>query len=266
MLVPRWALNGRNPATSQCERGAEQKRRRLAEAETRESSERDFEAYGEPIHNVLEFRYLGRVLTAREDDWLAVVGNLGKARKSWERLYRVLGREGAHPKVSGNFYKAVAQAVLLFGAETWVLTQRMKKALDIFQSRLARRLTGKQPWQKEDRSWDYPLLEEALSEAGLEGIQKSTTRRQNMVVKYIATQPILDLCEWATRRPGERVSRLWWEQSGIDLEGERKLAAESTTRSEMESDREPNGVAGGEEESQGASRSSGPEWSGAEEG
>ena len=67
------------------------------------------------------FKYLWRVLTAGDDDWFAVAGNLGKARRSWGRLYRVLGREGADLKVSGTFYKAVAQAVLLFGAETWVL-------------------------------------------------------------------------------------------------------------------------------------------------
>ena len=55
MLIPRWDLNGRHPTTAQCERGEERKRRRLAEAETRESSERAFEAYGEPIKNVLAF-------------------------------------------------------------------------------------------------------------------------------------------------------------------------------------------------------------------
>ena len=32
MLVPRRTLNGRHPATSQCARGAERKRRRLMEA------------------------------------------------------------------------------------------------------------------------------------------------------------------------------------------------------------------------------------------
>ena len=48
-LVPRRALNGRHLATAQCARGAERKRQRLAEAETRESSERAFEAYREPI-------------------------------------------------------------------------------------------------------------------------------------------------------------------------------------------------------------------------
>ena len=42
--------------------------RRLAEAEMRESSERAFEAYGELLKNVMAFRYMGRVLTAVDDD------------------------------------------------------------------------------------------------------------------------------------------------------------------------------------------------------
>ena len=117
-----------------------------------------------------------------------------------------------------------------------------------------RRLTGKQPRINKDRIWYYPPLEEALGRAGLEGIRKSIKRRQNTFAQYIATRPILDLCERATRRQGARVSRWWWEQAGIDLERARKRAAESTTRSETEleeeSDREPNGVAGGEDESQ----------------
>ena len=35
-------------------------------------------------------------------------------------------------KVSGHFYKTVSQAVLLFGAETWVITPRMGRDLDSF--------------------------------------------------------------------------------------------------------------------------------------
>ena len=46
-----------------------------------------------------------------DDDWLAVVGNLGKARKSWGRLSRILSLEGADPNVSVNFYKEVAQVL-----------------------------------------------------------------------------------------------------------------------------------------------------------
>ena len=122
MLVPRQALKGRHPSTAQYARGAERKRRRIAEVEMRENLKRAFEANGEPLENVLAFRYLGQVLTAGDNDWLAVVGNLGKAGKSWGRLSQILIREGADPKASGNVYKVVAQAVLLFGAETWVIT------------------------------------------------------------------------------------------------------------------------------------------------
>ena len=184
---------------------------------------------------------MGIVLTAGDNDWLPVVGNMGKSRKIWGRLYQVLVQEGAYPKVSRDFYTAVAQAVLIFGAETWVLTPRMEKALDSFQSRFARRITGRQPRRKKDRSWDYPLLAGALREAGMVGMRTSITWRQNTVAQYIATRPILNLCERATWRPGAQVSRRWWDQAGIDLGGARKWAAESTTISETESKEDSGG-------------------------
>ena len=52
----------------------------------RENSERAFEAYGAPIESVTDFKYLGRILTATDNDWTVVVGNLGKSRRSWGRL------------------------------------------------------------------------------------------------------------------------------------------------------------------------------------
>ena len=94
---------------------------------------------------VSKFRYLGLLLAATDDDWPAVAGNTRKAWVSWGRLARVLGREGADPKVSRSFYTAVTQQFLLFGAETWVLTRKMESAFDAFQGRVAGRLTGRQP-------------------------------------------------------------------------------------------------------------------------
>ena len=105
----------------------------------------------------------------------------------------VLGREGADLKVSRTFYIAFTQAVLLFGAETWVLMSRMEKVLDSLQSRVARKRVGRQPRGKKDRMWEYPPMAEALREAGMVGIRTSITRRQNMFAQYIATRPILDL-------------------------------------------------------------------------
>ena len=52
-------------------------------------------------------------------------------------------------------------------------------------------------------------------------------QRQNVVTQYIATQLLLDLCEAAERKQGERVGMWWWEQEGIDLTGSRETMEEA---------------------------------------
>ena len=111
----------------------------------RDSTERAFEAYGKPLEMVSMFKYLGWVMTTGDDNWTAVVGNLVKARKSWGRLLRILRREGADKRVLVNFFKAVVQAVFLFGEETWVITPRIERNLESFLHGAARRITIKQP-------------------------------------------------------------------------------------------------------------------------
>ena len=271
MQVPRKALNGRHLGTAQCAKGVERKRRRLAETEKRENSERAFRAYGQKMEAVTDFRYLGWLLTATDDDWLAVAGNIKKAQRSWRRMAKVLGREGEDPKVSGTFYIAVTQQVLLFGAETWVLTAKMKKALDAFQGREARKLTGRHPQRGRDGEWYYPSLAGAMKEAGIVWIRTLILRRQNTVAQFIATRPILDLCEKSNIRPGAQVTRRWWEQTGIDWKGSRERAdasveaadpgtkalTDSKSGADDATDRTVRGT--GEEASLGASGSSGAE-------
>ena len=76
ILVPCRALNGMHISTAKCARGAEQKKRRLVEVKLREIMERAFQSYEEPLENVTAFRYLGIVMTANDDDWSEVVGNI----------------------------------------------------------------------------------------------------------------------------------------------------------------------------------------------
>ena len=103
----------------------------------------------------------------------------------------------------------------------WVLTKNMESALDAFQGRVARTLTGRQPRRGRDGQWFYPSLAGAMKEVMIVWIRTSILRRQNMVAQYIATRPILDLCKGAVRRPGARVPWRWWEYTGIDWEGAR---------------------------------------------
>ena len=104
--------------------------------------------------------------------------------------------------MSRSFYTSVTHQVLLFGAESWVLTKNMESALDAFQGRVARQLTGRQPRQGRDEKWFYPSLAGALKEAGVVRARTLFLRRQNTVAQFIATQPILGICEVAEIRRG----------------------------------------------------------------
>ena len=58
-----------------------------------------------------------------------VLKNLYQARKFRSKMSRIFIREGAARRVFGLFSKAVVQAVLIFVAETWVVTPHVGKAL-----------------------------------------------------------------------------------------------------------------------------------------
>ena len=64
----------------------------------------------------------GRVLSATDDDWPALIQNLTKARVDWRKMTRIPSREGARPRVSGLFFKADIHSVLLLEADMWVVT------------------------------------------------------------------------------------------------------------------------------------------------
>ena len=72
-------------------------------------------------------------------------------------MTQILRREGALSRVSGFFFKAMVQAVLLFRSETWVVTHHMGKSLGSFHAQVARRLMGRLPQRKPDRKWTYTL-------------------------------------------------------------------------------------------------------------
>ena len=112
-----------------------------------------FSAYGRPLKMVTSVRYLGQVILAADNDWPEVVRNLSRARAVCKRTTRILSMEGAAPQMYGLFLKAMVQAVLLLGSETYVVTPHMGKSLGGFQDHVKRRLTGRLPRRKPDRKW-----------------------------------------------------------------------------------------------------------------
>ena len=92
--------------TSKCSKGSERKRHRLIREEAWEGTDAEFREYGLPLTIVAEFKYLGRIVTAKDNDWPEVVANLRKARKKWARISRIIGWEEENERTPGNFFKA----------------------------------------------------------------------------------------------------------------------------------------------------------------
>ena len=70
------------------------------------------------LERVEVYKYLGRLLVQDDDNMQAIWEQLRKERGVWARVGQVLCGENTSPKVAAKFYKAVVQAVLLYGSET----------------------------------------------------------------------------------------------------------------------------------------------------
>ena len=94
----------------------------LVKEEAHTGAATSFQAYECPLASVSPIKYLERVLTELENNWPAVFMNLMKAWMKWDKMLRILVWEGVDARTSSTLYKAVVQAVILFGSKMWVMT------------------------------------------------------------------------------------------------------------------------------------------------
>ena len=100
------------------------------------------QSQGQYIHTYISILLdLGRILSADHKDDAAVSYNIKKASNAWFGMYRILSADGANAHVMARFYLAIIQAKLLFGSETWVLSQKALGRLEQFHARCARYIT-----------------------------------------------------------------------------------------------------------------------------
>ena len=123
-----------------------------------------------------------------------VLQNTSKARQVWVRLGKILQREGVEPAVSTKFYRAVIQAVLLFGAETWVLLAPMTQRLEGFHVRLLRQMTKLKAKNLKEGLWRKVAAEKVLQGAGTQLIQNYLERRKATVAEWVALRSIFEVC------------------------------------------------------------------------
>lgn len=209
--VPSNALNSGHKQKGFCKTGADRRRQRQAIQCSQQASKVIFTIGGSSLETVSTFKYLGRPISSTDDDWPAIHLNLSKAREQWAMVSKVLRREDATPKISAMFYKAVVQSVLLYGAETWVMTPAVLLKLESFHKRIARRLANKMPYYValEDK-WIYPDIEVALETAGMYMMEHYVQVRQKTLMEVIGSRPIMEYCQQIARKSGSSRKSVWW--------------------------------------------------------
>ena len=100
---------------------------------------------------LMSSKYMGRILSAADDDCPAVFQNLTKVWAILRITTRILSREGTRLWVSVFLFKSVVQLVFLFRAETWVVIPCMGWCLRGLQYQVAQQLVGRLPQRRSDR-------------------------------------------------------------------------------------------------------------------
>ena len=96
----------------------------------------------DPIKSTTTLPYVGREVTFNNSDWEALYINLRKAPWKLGMVEMVLVNRGGTTKAREMMYKAVVQAVLLYGSEIWVVTDEMMAVLEGFHHSIGRRIAG----------------------------------------------------------------------------------------------------------------------------
>jgi hypothetical protein len=198
--------------SNRCRTGAIRKQKRMAALFNKMARTRTIQVSGEIIEQVDVFRYLGRPMSADDNDRHALYHNLRKAQQRWAMVSRVLTREGATPKISAMFYKAVCMSVLLFSSETWVLTEDIIGKLTSFHHRVARRITRRHPRPAPDGDeWIYPSITQTLAHAKLYPLREYLQKRKSYLLQYANSHHFYQQCrELGDNGLLSQRRRYWW--------------------------------------------------------
>ncbi|BDA48371.1 Protein FAM91A1 [Coccomyxa sp. Obi] len=111
--------------------------------QTGDSSEQ-FWLRGQPLEQVQMFKYLGSICSADMSMQPEIASRLSRAGGAYHKLSRlkVWKDKNISVKIKVILYKVIVQSTLLYGCETWAVTNEDIRKLEVFQMRCLRRILG----------------------------------------------------------------------------------------------------------------------------
>ena len=73
--------------------------------------------------------------------------------------------------MSEILYRAVVQAIILYGSEMWVISTSMVKRVEVTHTEFLQLITGKRARQLGDRTWETPGAEGVRETAGTQSMR-----------------------------------------------------------------------------------------------
>ena len=86
----------------------------------------------DPLEATTTFSYLRYMVTFNNINWEALYRNLWYAQSQWELMAMFLEKKASQVKAQVVMYKAVVQAVIIFGSKIWVFMDPMMKVMEGF--------------------------------------------------------------------------------------------------------------------------------------
>jgi hypothetical protein len=201
----------KHKSSEDCRIHMEKKNKRRQEIRQQASRNVEFFITGKKIKKVTNFKYLGRIINNEDEDLPAVEKQLMKARMTWGRIGKLLKKKTkSNPKVMSIFYKVIIQSVLLYGSESWVLTNRIKNKLNSFHRRCSRYITGRHIRLVND-VWIYPDSAVTLEMADLLPIEEYIEKRKSTVCEYTMSTDIFKRCETIGAHSRISNQKVWWK-------------------------------------------------------
>ena len=91
------------------------------------------------------------------------------------------------------FYQAVVQAVLIFGADTWVLLAVISRNLEGVHMGFLRQIMGQKANRQREKTWRSEAEEKVLKEARTHFLGEYIDKQEAKMAEWVLLRPILEV-------------------------------------------------------------------------
>ncbi len=179
---------------------------------------------GKPIAIVDEFKYLGSYMSSTEKD---IQSRIGQAWGAFNKLKTILTSKKPKPDIHFKIrlFNAACVSILLYGCESWILTQTLKNKLDIFARKIYRIMLGIR--QKDDHITNGELYRRVQQRPISDHVQHRQLKFVGHILRMPETEPVRTYALYESKikdkREVGRPKTTYTDQISLYLSGDKQL-------------------------------------------